>query len=535
MTVGIPAPGGNPPGKTGSARKRSAPIRYYRTVTPSGMNHEQHSKPRFFPDLLAQLGPTPDSRIFRFRARSIVDAAGIQASPGEMLVEVRRWPNDPGTGTDVELTLLAAGEPGSVARHPAAGTAQIIDLPEHLLLPALVNAHTHLDLTHVGPRPFDRSGGFVGWIDVVRHARHADPVEICASTRTGIELSQLGGVAAVGDIVGCPSTGPTEIAAIELARSGLLGRSFIEYFGIGKGTERGPIRAREAVDRCASSVRTDWRPGISPHATNTVAAEAYRRSLEDHAMPIATHVAETPEEREFIATGRGMQRDLLVRMGVWDDAIVSGGGMCIGQGYTPVEHMARVLDHPSARARPSPIVLVHVNDCSDADLDRLAGLRAAGVPIAIAYCPRSSSYFHAHEHFGPHRYRDMQSRGIPVALGTDSIINLGPDGLTQGISTWGEMAHLAQRDGVRDGREHGKRDGLDAVSLLKMATTVGAQALGLDPDLFTFQRAGPIAGVLGVVVGGPASSAAGDLSTALSAAGTGFDSPKFLLNGNKSR
>jgi cytosine/adenosine deaminase-related metal-dependent hydrolase len=514
--------------------KRSTPIRYYRTVTPSGMNHEDHSKPRFFPDLLAQLGPAPDRRILRLRARSVIDAAGVHASPGEVLVEVRRWPNDPGTGSSVELNLLAAGAPGTVAHHPATGSAQVVDLPEHLLLPALVNAHTHLDLTHVGPRPFDRSGGFVGWIDVVRHERHASPVEIGASVRAGIGLLQLGGVAAVGDIAGCPSTGPTEIAAIELARSGILGTSFIEYFGIGKGRDRGPARAREAVDRCARSVRTHWRPGISPHATNTVAAEAYRRSLEEHAMPIATHVAETPEEREFIATGRGTQRDLLVRMGVWDDAIVSGGGLCIGQGCSPVEHVARILDHPSARARPSPIILVHVNDCTDADLDRLAGLRASGVAIAIAYCPRSSSYFHAHEHFGPHRYREMMARGIPVALGTDSIINLGTEALTQGISTWGEMAHLHQRDAGHDGPADGRRDGLDAGSLLGMATTAGARALGLDPHLFTFQRMGPIAGVLGVVVEGPASSAAGDLFAALSGTAAGFSSPQFLLNGNKS-
>lgn len=514
--------------------KRSTPVRYYRTVTPSGMNHEEHSKPRFFPDLLAQLGPSQDPRIFRLRARSVVDAAGVAASPGEMLVEIRRWPNDPGTGTSAALNLLAAGEPGAVARHPGVGGAQVIDLPDLLLIPALVNAHAHLDLTHIGPRPFDRSGGFVGWVDVVRRERRAGPAEIAASVRTGIDLSRLGGVAAVGDIAGSPASGPTEIAAVEVARAGLQGRSFVEFFGIGKGSDRGLHRAREAVGRCTGLVRAGWRPGLSPHATNTVAGEIYRRVLEDPDIPIATHVAETPEEHEFIATGKGPQRELLERIGIWDDAIVSGGDLCIGQGNTPVGHIARVLDHPSARARRAPIILVHVNDCSDTDLDLLAGLRASGVPIVIAYCPRASSYFHAHETFGRHRYRQMQTRGIPVALGTDSIINLGADALTQGISTWGEMAHLAQRDGVHDGRGDGKRDGLEAVSLLRMATTVGAQALGLDPDLFTFRRPGPIAGVLGVVVLGPGSSAVGDLSMALSAGGAAFGSPKFLLNGNKS-
>lgn len=395
----------------------------------------------------------------------------------------------------------------------------MVDLPDRLLMPALVNAHTHLDLTHMGPRPFDRGAGFVGWIKEVIKGRRSEPDLIRESMRRGLELSALGGVAAVGDIVGAPATGPSEVGAEVCAHDGMAGRSFIEFFGIGKGAGRGLARAREALARVAPCASDRWEAGLSPHATNTVGAEMYRECLLEGEVAVATHVAESVDEREFIATGRGPQRELLERLGVWEDSVLSA----IGRGLTPIEHIARLLDTPQCRARRAPVMLVHLNDCSDADLDRLASLRSSGVPLWVAYCPRGSSYFGAHEHFGPHRYREMSSRGIPVALGTDSIINLGPDSFKDGISTWGEMVHLHQRDGE------------DAVQLLRMATVTGACALGLDPNLFTFGRHGPIAGVLSVVVKGPFRTASQELSAVLSAVGTADgNSPQFLLNGNRS-
>jgi cytosine/adenosine deaminase-related metal-dependent hydrolase len=138
-----------------------------------------------------------------------------------------------------------------------------------------------------------------------------------------------------------------------------------------------------------------------------------------------------------------------------------------------------------------PVLLVHCNEVSDLELDILAGAQAS-----IAYCPRSSEYFGAQRRFGPHRYAEMLKRGINVALGTDSIVNLPPgaDGAAPAISTLDEIRFLYVRDGDSGGLVFPR-------ALLAMATINAARALGLDADRFTMAP-GMIEGVLSVEIGG---------------------------------
>lgn len=424
--------------------------------------------------------PLPGESV-RLRAAGLADASGFSAVPGSMLIRA----DGPG-----RLAVLAAGSEAEVAGHPESAKARAVDLGRSVVLPALVNAHTHLDLTHIGPRRFDASAGFVGWVDMVRRERLADADAIGRSVRAGVALGREGGVAAVGDIAGCPSSGPQAAGAMELARSGMRGVSFVEFFGIGRGRERGlpeAIRAIEAVSGgvAAEAGEPGVRLGLQPHAPGTVSLRVYEGALAVRGRALSTHLAETPEEHEFIATGRGPQRDLLERVGAWDDMILEE----VGKGLTPVVHMAGVLAGAMGRDRREPILLVHVNDCGDEDLETLASVRRSGVNLFVIYCPRASAYFRAADTFGPHRYKEMLARGIPVALGTDSVINLSAEDLAQGISTWGEMRLLNQRDGV------------DPAVVLAMATTMGASALGFSPEVFLFARSGPIAGLIAVETG----------------------------------
>ncbi len=468
--------------------------------------------------VLAELLSAPGGGTLLIHAAAVADGSGWRRSPGSVLVHVQRSATDErettgGPPAEPPISLLAAGSPREVIDHPRAARAARVTLENAVLLPALVNAHTHLDLTHVGPRPFEPAGGFVGWVDVVRKSRAAEPADIDRSVARGVELLRRGGVAAVGDIAGCPMTGPTARAAHAAARAGMSGVSFVEFFGMGRGRERGLERASacfaEASGREFAS--SALRLGLQPHATNTVAPDIFRQALARLDVPLSTHLAETPEEHEFIAAGTGPQRDLLERIGVWDESVLRD----VGQGRTPVEHLCHVL--AGAGGRTAPIILAHVNDCADADLERLAALRAAGIDLHVAYCPRASTYFGAAGHFGPHRYREMHARGIPVALGTDSIINLGAETEREGISTWSEMRLLLERDGV------------EASELLTMASTAGAAALGMDPGLFRLSMSGAIAGLLAVTVTEPPG-----MSDPVRAAIMGGQPPQFLLDKNYS-
>jgi cytosine/adenosine deaminase-related metal-dependent hydrolase len=187
-------------------------------------------------------------------------------------------------------------------------------------------------------------------------------------------------------------------------------------------------------------------------------------------MLVATHLAESPEELEFVERGTGPIRSLLEGIGLWHDGLLEA----VGRGLSPVGLALDAID--------GAVLAVHVNHASDEDL---AALASAGA--SVAYCPRASAYFGAERSFGPHRYRDMIAAGINVALGTDSIINL-----------WDERGDPGRLSVLDDMRLLWKRDGARPDALLAMGTVNGARALGLDPERFRFIAGRPVAGVLAV-------------------------------------
>jgi len=419
-----------------------------------------------------------NGRITRYDALAAVDGAGFSASPASVLVQ------EPEAQGDMPR-LLAAGTPAEVSRHSAAARAATTNLPTSILIPGLVNAHAHLDLTHIGPRAFDPDRGFTGWVEMIRTEREADDPGIAVSVERGIKLSLAGGTVAVGDIAGAPRGRPSLVPWRTLRRSALMGVSFLEFFAIGKGAERGwcaaEVTVREGLVDSGNRTRHEARLGLQPHAPHTVGLAGFRRAVEvawasepDHSsakcpctlehgisrpVPLSTHLAETVEERQFIATADGPHREFLERVGVWSPEVLEE----FAKGRTPVEHLFEVLGSAS-------FVAAHVNDADDEAIRLLALTRTS-----VAYCPRASEYFGAADRFGPHRYRDMMAAGINVALGTDSIVNLPSEAAgikSGGMSVLDEMRRLFRRDGA------------DPATLLKMGTVNGAQALGLEPDLF---------------------------------------------------
>lgn len=441
--------------------------------------------------------------LWRIDAAGAADAAGCSFAPASLLFE-HREPSRPWEGS-----IVAVGHPAEISTVEIPASRRLT-FPASVILPALANAHTHLDLTHIGPRPYEALSGFVGWAMSTVRANRAQTLEAArASLRAGIDLSLAGGVVAVGDILGAlPGYRPTPnepdpralLAADLRATFGDLAVPFAEVFGMGANQPR----AIEELNRLAAA-----GCALQPHAPYTAGRRVYAhaaRLAPSTRAPFCTHLAETLDERRFTQHGDGAFRDLLERIGVWDDHAAAE----VGRGLHPIEHVLDALG-----PQRHPFLAAHVNDCPDSLLERVAAAR-----ICVAYCPRAHEYFLHPATTGPHSYRRMLDAGINVCLGTDSIINLPPD-QSDRLSTLDEMRLLFHRDATPAG------------TLLAMGTTHSARALGLSESLFTLAL-GPTAGLIAVDVTGTMQSAA-PLDRAMHSRATPhllrWDTPEFAFAG----
>jgi len=191
----------------------------------------------------------------------------------------------------------------------------VVDLGDAIVLPGLVNAHTHLEFSDLAA-PLPAGGGLPGWIERViglrrgRDAAGSDETTRAVAIAAGLAESARAGVTAIGEI----STG----ALLPGDRGGPRVRSFREALGLNPGAM---TAARVAMIRDLDAGRhPPGHAGISPHAPYSV-GQPLGRQLVDEAvrrgLPLAMHLAESPEELELLATRGGPFRGLLERLGAW--------------------------------------------------------------------------------------------------------------------------------------------------------------------------------------------------------------------------
>jgi cytosine/adenosine deaminase-related metal-dependent hydrolase len=262
------------------------------------------------------------------------------------------------------------------------------------------------------------------------------------AVRDGVRQSRRFGVTTIGDISQqCHFTRPV------LRDLPVRCVSFGETIGLAKQRPRHAELLERALD--ASKQTERLRIGLTPHAPYTVGLDDYRTCLRlarERNLPLATHLAENPEEREFLENHTGLFRDIWESLGMWEEPVETYRG-------SPVEfaHAIGLLDEPT--------LLAHVNYCDDAELDLLARGRAS-----VVFCPRTHAYFgHA-----PHRWREMRSRGVNVAVGTDSCASSPDLNLVDDL----RLLRLLVPD-------------VAAQQLWEMATVRAARALRMDGEVGT--------------------------------------------------
>ena len=330
-----------------------------------------------------------------------------------------------------------APTPGAAIRN----VEREVDLGHVAIMPGLVNAHTHLELSHLEGR-VPAGGAFVEWIRTLlaERRRYPDPSapEIVQSAERAIAEACRCGTAVVGDISN------TLVTVALLARSSLAALVFYELFGFNTATPVELVeRARERIDGLQPIDRV--RVSLAAHAPYSVASgvfEAMWRSLErDGQRPCSVHLSESRDELEFVRTGSGPCRVLLEELGVWNPAWVPPG-------VSPVQYVDRT---GFLRSRT---LAVHGVQATPADLATLVARQAT-----LVTCPRSN----AHTGAGRPPIEAFYESGVRVAIGTDSLAS------TPDLNLFSELAEMRALAPT-----------LPAGMLLDSATRQGAQALAFD-------------------------------------------------------
>ncbi len=308
-----------------------------------------------------------------------------------------------------------------------------------VVLPGLVNAHTHLELSAMrGHVP--GGAGFVPWVEHLIGARVAVRPELDAE---GIEAAVAElvshGTVAVGEVT-------NSLAAVRsLARHGVVGCIFHEVFGV----EREPLEKRvRELPRWLEENAMPWPSkeltyAPSPHTLYTTHPDVVRQLLRDAAergVRASVHVAEHAAERRFLEHGDG---PILT----WYESRLKLQPSSLGW---PARSPIDFADDLGAL---SPNVLcVHL---TDARPDELARVAERGAPVV--FCPRSNLYIETR--LPP--LLAARAAGLAPGLGTDSLAS------SPSLDVLAEARALADRFPTVPPRD-----------LVGMATWDGARALG---------------------------------------------------------
>jgi cytosine/adenosine deaminase-related metal-dependent hydrolase len=305
------------------------------------------------------------------------------------------------------------------------------DFHDAAIVPGLVNAHTHLEYAvYAG---FGDGLAFGPWLHmhIERKARIGWD-EFVAIARLGAAECLASGVTTIGD---ASFSGAAAVAAAEL---GLGATVYLEVFGSDP-SHADELRAR--IETLERDVGPSVLLGVSPHAPYSVSAEVYSAS---YALdrPVATHVAESDDERDYMLTGEGP---------------IAAVSDVAPPGTTSVRHLA-------AHGLLEPRVLAaHCVKVDEGEIELLAAH-----DVAVAHCPRSNALLGC----GIAPLRALLDAGLRVGLGTDSPAS------TPSFDMFEEMRAALYATRARAERP----DALSAGEALELATLGSARALGLHEE-----------------------------------------------------
>jgi 5-methylthioadenosine/S-adenosylhomocysteine deaminase len=337
----------------------------------------------------------------------------------------------PGGWVGIRGQTIEALSKGPIPNDIAA--AERLDAHGGILMPGLVNTHTHLPMTLFRGLADDLPLAI--WLN-----EHIFPAERTTigpeSVRWGTLLA-CAEMALSGTTTCCDGYFYADSVAEAVQDFGL--RAVVAQGVIDHPAPGVPEPGRNlsvAAEFCSRWLKRSprLRPSVFCHSPYTCSIETLlsaKRLCAEQGLLFQIHVAETCWEREHIRSGHGL---------------------------SPVGLLARegILDERS--------LLAHCVWIDAADMDLIANLRAA-----VSHNPESNMKLAS----GVAPVADMLAHGIPVGIGTDGCASNNDLDLFQAMDMTAKLHKVMRQDPTL----------LSAETVLRMATLDGARTLGLEAEI----------------------------------------------------
>jgi cytosine/adenosine deaminase-related metal-dependent hydrolase len=315
-----------------------------------------------------------------------------------------------------------------------------------ILVPGFVNAHCHLELSHLKGKISEKTGigGFIGQINQLRN-QETD------NRQKAIEVADKrmwhAGIAAVGDISNSTLTLKTKL------KSTIFYHSFIESFGFH------PDRSERAFE-LALSVMEDFKinglmASIVPHSPYSVSTPLFEKIKENAKQEnsiLTIHNQESASENEFYKTGKGaISKHLSDNLGIdishWQPT-----------GKNSLESILKFIPEKNQ------LLLVHNTFTTIEDLKKLKSLRNMDNTYFVL-CPNSNLYIE--NQLPPVTL--FRKEKLNICIGTDSLASNHDLSVLQEIFT---LQKYFEDIGLEE--------------LLNWSCINGARAIGMEKTLGSF-------------------------------------------------
>lgn len=314
-----------------------------------------------------------------------------------------------------------------------------------VLMPGLINIHTHLELS-LFKGIFLEGMGFFEWAhELIKRKKTMKKDEYRVGVIAGLNELIKTGTTSIGEIT---SEG---ISPYIIHNYGLRGKVYYEVIGPPE-ILAGYLwtKKRREMRRFKKSDLLD--AGLSPHACYSLSCGLLKRVSRyssKHGISLSSHISETEAEVELIRTGGGPFNTFIKSIGF--------------KNPLPFHAPSPVAYFKGLGLLKKDFIAAHAVWVNEEDMEIMKESS-----VSVAHCPRSNINLDV----GKSPVIRLIKKGVNVGLGTDSLAS------NYSLNMWDEMrmAYKLHRE-----------DGIKPYDIFRMATQNGARALGLENKVGTIE------------------------------------------------